>query len=304
MVSNHCSHLDMGLVKYALGPYGHKLVALAAKDYFFEGNRWVVAYFERLTNLEPIDRKRGFRASLQQSIDCVRRGHVVLIFPEGTRRTDGTIDEFKPLVGRLSLDTNVDILPLHLSGTFEAMPKGAVLPRRRDVSVRIGPPVELRTLQPLLEGLTPAQKARAVTRAAQLAVESLRDNEVLDLQRVTLEQLLPDVPQKKPIEVAFESLEARFEAGRVKKPMSWYFSLGDTRYTVAVSPEKAAVTTGKPTGGKADCVVKTSEEMLRKIIQDGYVPEPPEFFSGVIKTNDIPMLIEFSKVFDLSEVNL
>ena len=42
----------MGLVKYALGKYGHKLVALAAKDYFFEGNPWVVAYFEQLTNLK------------------------------------------------------------------------------------------------------------------------------------------------------------------------------------------------------------------------------------------------------------
>ena len=56
----------MGLVKYALGKYGRKLVALAAKDYFFEGNPWVVAYFEQMTNLEPLDRQRGYRASLRQ----------------------------------------------------------------------------------------------------------------------------------------------------------------------------------------------------------------------------------------------
>ncbi len=143
-----------------------------------------------------------------------------------------------------------------------------------------------------------------MTKAAQLAVESLRDGEVLDLERVTVEELLPDVPRKKPVVEAFESLAPRFQADRVKKPMSWYFSLGDTRYTVEVNPDKADVSEGKPVGGKADCVVKTSEEMLRKIIQDGYVPEPPEFFSGAIKTNDIPMLIEFSKVFDLSEVSL
>ena len=36
----------MGLVKYALGDYGHGMTALATKDYFFEGNRWKVAYFE------------------------------------------------------------------------------------------------------------------------------------------------------------------------------------------------------------------------------------------------------------------
>jgi len=279
-------------------------VALAAKDYFFEGNRWVVAYFEQLTNLQPIDRKRGFRASLTQAADIVREGHVVLIFPEGTRRMDGVIGDFRPLVGRLALDTNVDILPLHLGGTFEAMPKGAVLPRRRDLSVSIGPPIELRKLRPRFDGLPPAQQARAVSRAAQLAVEALRDGEILDLDRLPVEEMLPaKVARKKPVEQAFESLAGRFDGARVKKAVSWYFSLGESRFTVQVSPEAVSVQPGKP-AGKADCVVKTSEEMLRKIIQDGYVPQPPEFFSGTIKTNDIPMLIEFSKVFGLSEVSL
>ena len=306
VVSNHCSHLDMGLVKYALGPYGHKLVALAAKDYFFEGNPWVVAYFEQLTNLRPIDRKRGFRASLEQACEVVREGHVVLIFPEGTRRADGTIGEFKPLIGRLALDTNVDILPMHLGGTFDAMPRGAVLPRSRDVSVRIGPPLEMRHIRRMIDGLKPADGARRVSAIAKQAVEDLRDGRVLDLGQLEPDDIVEDDGVNPTIR-AFESLEARFAPDRVKKPVSWYFSLGGQeglRYTVAVDDKAARVSTGKPVGGKADCVVKTSEEMLRRIIEDAYVPEPPEFFSGTIKTNDIPLLIEFSRVFKLSEVNL
>ena len=43
VVSNHTSHLDMGLAKYALGPYGKRMTALAARDYCYEGNRWKVA---------------------------------------------------------------------------------------------------------------------------------------------------------------------------------------------------------------------------------------------------------------------
>ena len=307
VVSNHCSHLDMGLVKYALGPYGHKLVALAAKDYFFEGNPWVVAYFEQLTNLRPIDRKRGFRASLEQACDVVREGHVVLIFPEGTRRADGTIGDFKPLIGRLALDTNVDILPMHLGGTFDAMPRGAVLPRSRDVSVRIGPPLEMRHLRRMIDGLKPADGARKVAAIAKQAVEDLRDGRVLDLAQLQPDDIEVIDDGVNPTVRAFESLESRFDPGRVKKPVSWYFSLGGQeglRYTVAVDTGAAKVSTGKPIGGKADCVVKTSEEMLRRIIEDAYVPEPPEFFSGAIKTNDIPLLIEFSRVFKLSEVNL
>ena len=56
VAANHASHLDMGLVKYALGSYGEGIVSLAAQDYFFEGNRFRKAYFENLTNLVPLSR--------------------------------------------------------------------------------------------------------------------------------------------------------------------------------------------------------------------------------------------------------
>ena len=55
VAANHASHLDMGLVKHALGDWGPRLVALAAKDYFFE-DPLKRAYFENFTNLVPMDR--------------------------------------------------------------------------------------------------------------------------------------------------------------------------------------------------------------------------------------------------------
>ena len=36
VAANHCSHLDMGLTKMALGESGKDMVALAAADYFFD----------------------------------------------------------------------------------------------------------------------------------------------------------------------------------------------------------------------------------------------------------------------------
>ncbi|MCB9742960.1 MAG: AMP-binding protein [Alphaproteobacteria bacterium] len=307
VVSNHCSHLDMGLVKYALGPYGRKLVALAAKDYFFEGNPWVVAYFEQLTNLQPIDRKRGFRASLQAVTDVVEQGNIVLLFPEGTRRMDGVIGEFKPLVGWVALDREVDILPMHLEGTFEAMPKGAVLPRKRDVKVRIGAPIRVEDMHRLTEGLKRSDAARKVARLAQMAVEALRDGEVLDASTLDVEQEVEvRLTPEEAVAQAFATLEGRFAAAKVDRPITWYFSLGGKdgpRFTVAVTKESAKVSLGRPSGD-ADCIVKTSPDLMRRMIMEKYIPEPAEFFSGAVKTNDIPTLIEFSKVFELSEVNL
>ncbi|HEY1086800.1 MAG TPA: AMP-binding protein, partial [Archangium sp.] len=49
VVANHASHLDMGLVKVAMGEQGQRLVALAARDYFFN-SPLKRAYFENFTN--------------------------------------------------------------------------------------------------------------------------------------------------------------------------------------------------------------------------------------------------------------
>ena len=59
------------------------------------------------------------------------------------------------------------------------------------------------------------------------------------------------------------------------------------------------VTRGKPTGGKADCVVKTSPDMMLKIIEQAYTPEVNEFVTGVIKTSDLDLLVKFSQSFRL-----
>lgn len=173
VVANHCSHLDMGLVKYALGKYGAALSPLAAKDYFFEGNALKVAFFENFTNLAPIDRESGSGRAFEQAVEVVEQGRVLLIFPEGTRRADGTLGEFKPLVGRLCLQTGVPVLPMHISGTFEALPRGATLPKRARLRVRIGAPLVADQMRAETAALPPVAAARAVTERIRQAVVEL-----------------------------------------------------------------------------------------------------------------------------------
>ena len=310
VVSNHCSHLDMGLVKYALGPYGHKLVALAAKDYFFEGNPWAVAYFEQLTNLKPIDRRRGYSASLQQAKDIVDKGHIVLLFPEGTRRQDGILTDFKPLMGQLSLETMVDVLPMHLGGTFEAMPKGAVVPQKRDLKVRIGAPIEIRRIQPWLEGLNVPQQSRVITRLAQECVAALQQDHVLHIDKRFVDkvrlELFPPVDQevivKKTVtEDILDELQRRYNPERVQKPSKWALVLngkGGPRYTLDVNAQKFVVRKGKH---DADIAIITTDSFLRKIVFEGFTPGIPEFMSGTIKSNNPMGLPEFQKLFNLKE---
>ncbi|NOY26476.1 MAG: SCP2 sterol-binding domain-containing protein, partial [Oligoflexia bacterium] len=146
-----------------------------------------------------------------------------------------------------------------------------------------------------------AQAARKVTTLARTAVERLGQGGVLDLAEMQPEAIVE--AQARPLSVeeltgkAFASLDRRFDPTRVERPITWYFSLGEQRYTVQVDHVACAVKPGRP-AGSADCVVKTSPELLIRMVEHAYIP----FMSGRIKTSDIPLLVEFSRVFGLSEV--
>jgi long-chain acyl-CoA synthetase len=301
IAANHASHLDMGLVKYALGSYGDKMVSLAAQDYFFEGNKYRKAFFENFTNLAPMPRGSSLRQALRQAGDLLENGETVLIFPEGTRSTDGQVHEFKSAVGHLALHHKVDILPIWLGGTHRSLPKGATVPRNRDVEARIGAPLEVREMQRLTAGLSTAEASRIITRLAHRAVVLLSQGKILDTRELKAEEVREALPEPEPesLEPIFRELEQRFKAGSVGQPISFYFSLGDTeRWTVRVTDDSCEVVNGK-VASSADCVLKTTPDMFTRIVRERYTPTPSEFMSGTVKSNNIQLLFTFQKVFQL-----
>jgi len=154
----------------------------------------------------------------------------------------------------------------------------------------------------LTKDMRASQAARAVAGWARQAVESLRDGEVHDPESLTELGSEGAAAPKDFLETLFGELPQRFQPAELDKPISWYFSLGDDRrWTVEVDSDGCRVSRGRPAAGSADCVVKTSPEIVEKIIRKAYVPEVPEFVSGKIKTNEIPLLMAFSKVFKLGE---
>jgi long-chain acyl-CoA synthetase len=302
VVANHTSHLDMGFVRHAIGKYGEDIVSLAAQDYFFESGV-KRAFFENLTNLKAIDRKASLRQAIRQAGEVIERGKTVLVFPEGTRSSGGDIQEFKPLVGHLALVHGVDILPIFLGGTHAAMPKGAMLPTRREILARIGPPLCMSDLRRLTEGMTAGDAAREVARIAREAVLALSEGKVLDPSRAQRrEQLAPE--REHPLVKLFGELESKFRAGEIQKAVSYYFSLGNdelAKWTVRVDGNACQVRQGKPEGGQADCVLKTSPELFTRIVRESYTPSPADFLSGAIKSNDVALLMTFQKVFRLDQ---
>ncbi len=189
VIANHASHLDAGLIRTVLEEQGQKLVALAARDYFFD-TPLKRAYFENFTDLIPMDRHGSLRESLRLAGEALRMGYNLLIFPEGTRSPTGELLEFKPTLGYLALTYEVDVLPLYLQGTFEALPKGTMFPKSKELEVHIGPVMRYSDLRAKTAGMARSESYRYATRLAEESVKALRAGRVLNLdaEATTAEQ--------------------------------------------------------------------------------------------------------------------
>jgi len=169
LVANHSSHLDAVALACALpARQWQHAYAAAAQDYFFHGFfRSVVAVW--FTNAVPFDRREDPKKSLELCADLLHVSREALImFPEGSRSTDGEVHEFRNGVGRLVAGTDVPVFPAYIGGAHRAWPKGSAIPRPRRVTIAIGEPRRYPT--------APSTRAGAASVAADLrgAVLDLR----------------------------------------------------------------------------------------------------------------------------------
>lgn len=297
VVANHSSHLDMGLVKYALWDFAPRLSALAASDYFFSSPA-KRAYFSQFTNLIAVERSGSLEASLARAGDALMEGVPVLIFPEGTRSTTGDIQPFRRGVGYLAVRYGVDILPVYIRGTHRALPKGKVIPRRRRLEVRIGESLTPQWIAEQTQGMRKSEAYRHVSELTREAILALKGG------RRFLDESAEDrafKEQKELLTEIVEWLKNRLVPDSVDALVTYYFSLGDfegARWTLELMPESCRFKMGKP-AGRADCVLKCTPDMFRRITQEGYTPAMEEFMNGTVKTNDPNLLMLFKSAFAL-----
>ena len=140
-VANHSSHFDTLLVLSVLPREVRRRTAVAAAaDYFFCGCiRGAVVSL--LVNAFAFKRNGCSCRSVGRCQEILRGGGSLLIFPEGGRSPDGRLQRFKSGIGLLATALGVPVVPIHLRGTRDLLPKGGLLPRRGAVAVRVGEPV-------------------------------------------------------------------------------------------------------------------------------------------------------------------
>jgi 1-acyl-sn-glycerol-3-phosphate acyltransferase len=140
MVCNHSSHLDAVCLLASL-PFRrvNHAYPVAAADYFFSTPlRRMLSVIA--VNGVPLDRQHGGDGLAVCRKLLNGSSNVLIMFPEGTRSCSGELGRFRSGVSRLVAGTNTPVVPCHLTGAFEAWPKGRRLPRPAALRLRIGTP--------------------------------------------------------------------------------------------------------------------------------------------------------------------
>ncbi len=138
---NHHSHLDIGIILQSIPRrFRDRTLVAAAGDYFFD-KRWKAAASALLLNAVPIERKKVSRRSSDQLLALLRDDWNLIIFPEGGRSPDGWGQDFKPGAAFLAIRRGCPVVPIHIKGTDEVLPKGRNVPRRHSCTVTFGAPL-------------------------------------------------------------------------------------------------------------------------------------------------------------------
>ncbi len=100
---------------------------------------------------------------IREAGGAMRRGEMIVIFPEGTRSADGSIGEFKPGAFFIARKTGAPLVPVYVGGSAAALPKGTLVTRPAALVARVLPPVAGRGAAPLsLEEMAAEARGRIV----------------------------------------------------------------------------------------------------------------------------------------------
>jgi 1-acyl-sn-glycerol-3-phosphate acyltransferase len=134
LVSNHLSHLDV----FILGiPLHRPLNYVARSTLFFPPLGAMI----RSVGAFPIQREGMGAQGLKETLRRIRKGGIVVLFPEGTRSRDGQLAELKAGISVLAQRARVPIVPAAIAGTFEAWPRSRPFPFPHPVRIHYGSPI-------------------------------------------------------------------------------------------------------------------------------------------------------------------
>jgi 1-acyl-sn-glycerol-3-phosphate acyltransferase len=143
ILSTHQSHFDPVLVGVT---FNERLSFLARRTLF--KNR-LFALLIRLLEAIELDRDRSGLAGLKETLKKLKQGKKVLIFPEGTRTSDGNIGPLKPGFLAVARRSRVPLIPIVVHGAYQVLPRSSLCPRYFPLRVAVGEVIQPHDYLPL-----------------------------------------------------------------------------------------------------------------------------------------------------------
>jgi len=138
LAANHQSFCDSFFLPLVV----RRRVTYVAKAEYFDS--WKTAWFFRAAGQIPMSRSGGdaSQRALDTATGVLNAGHLLGIYPEGTRAPDLRLHRGHTGVARLSLRCDVPVIPVGICGTRAVQPPGSNVMRPfHTVTIRFGPPV-------------------------------------------------------------------------------------------------------------------------------------------------------------------
>jgi len=140
LAANHQSFCDSLFIPLSVP---RRVTYLAKAEYF---ETWKTAWFFRAVGQIPVRRGGGDASAgaLATAREVLGRGHIVGLYPEGTRSEDHLVHRGRTGVARLALECGVPVIPVGVDGTDRVQPIGwrRMRPFQR-ITIRFGPPMHL-----------------------------------------------------------------------------------------------------------------------------------------------------------------
>lgn len=114
IASNHQSYLDPVLLGVRLG----RPISYLAKSQLFKNP--LFSWLIRSLHAFPVKQGAGDIGAMKESIRRVQEGHLLTVFPEGTRTETGDLQPIQPGVALIVRRAGVPIIPAVIDGAFEA----------------------------------------------------------------------------------------------------------------------------------------------------------------------------------------
>jgi len=139
LAANHASNFDAVVLGAFLMPrLGRRIHWLGKKELF----DWpIVGWAARNGGVHPVDRGAADVDAFRLAQRILDEGHILFVFPEGTRSSDGALQEARDGLAVLALRSGAPIVPLGIAGSNGVWPRGQALPHPGGrVTVRVGRP--------------------------------------------------------------------------------------------------------------------------------------------------------------------